>query len=234
MSRIPWIIAGCLLAGCTAEHVTDPAVEPMVTPPSGVFALPLEEPDRYYQTIGIDHDGTAGGEGIAAATACRDYDDRPFPWCYDGHTGSDYLLRDGWESMDAGSTGVLAAADGVVIEVEDGNYDRCHLSVELGDVDCDGHDGRPNIVRIDHGRGLVSSYYHLMNGSIVVEVGQEVRCGEPLARVGSSGYSSFPHLHFQVARSGERVDPYEGVANDRPSLWLQQNGNTELPSPECP
>jgi len=62
-----------------------------------------------------------------------------------------------------------------------------------------------NIVRIDHGNGLIGSYAHLQ-GADVTE-GQEITAGQNIGRVGSTGRSTGPHLHVTMRRNGELVDP---------------------------
>lgn len=55
-----------------------------------------------------------------------------------------------------------------------------------------------NYVLIDHGNGEYSLYAHLQPGSLRVKAGDAVTSGQPIAKVGSSGNSTEPHLHFQV------------------------------------
>jgi murein DD-endopeptidase MepM/ murein hydrolase activator NlpD len=55
-----------------------------------------------------------------------------------------------------------------------------------------------NYVVVRHAVKLYSLFCHLHNGSVVVSEGQQVTTGALLGEVGSSGYSSFPHLHFQM------------------------------------
>lgn len=55
-----------------------------------------------------------------------------------------------------------------------------------------------NSVRVLHADGTTAYYHHLMKGSIIVDIGQSIQEGDKLARVGDSGASSFPHLHFQI------------------------------------
>ena len=62
-------------------------------------------------------------------------------------------------------------------------------------------------VRIAHGGGLTTSYSHM--SSIVAEPGSYVHSGQIIGYVGSSGLSTGPHLHYEVMRNGERVNPLE-------------------------
>jgi murein DD-endopeptidase MepM/ murein hydrolase activator NlpD len=67
-------------------------------------------------------------------------------------------------------------------------------------------------VLIDHGYGYRTVYGHC--DEILVEVGQQVKRGEIIARVGSTGLSKSPHLHYEVHVNGRPVDPINYYATD--------------------
>lgn len=62
-----------------------------------------------------------------------------------------------------------------------------------------------NVVVLDHGDGAETRYAHL--SAVTVRVGQGLRQGDVLGRVGSTGASTGPHLHFEVRFDGRAVDP---------------------------
>ncbi|MEG1244300.1 MAG: M23 family metallopeptidase, partial [Oscillospiraceae bacterium] len=64
-----------------------------------------------------------------------------------------------------------------------------------------------NRVIIDHGNGMSTLYAHCLSGSLSVGVGQYVNAGDAIARVGSTGNSTGPHLHFEVRIGGKHVNP---------------------------
>ncbi|MCH9650562.1 MAG: peptidoglycan DD-metalloendopeptidase family protein [Deltaproteobacteria bacterium] len=85
---------------------------------------------------------------------------------------------------------ILAPADG-----------RVEIATEL----LEGHAKLGTTVLVDHGNGLKSRYAHL--GSLLVKEQQTVRAGQPIAIQGNTGASTGPHLHFEVWRDGEAIDP---------------------------
>jgi len=61
------------------------------------------------------------------------------------------------------------------------------------------------LVEITHGQGYVTRYAHAAEA--LVKIGDRVVKGQPIARVGSSGRSTGPHIHFEVRRTNRAVDP---------------------------
>lgn len=132
---------------------------------------------------------------------------------YDGHRGTDFLIRS-FKTMDSGVY-VYAAANGRVFETDDGHYDR------MKNLQKSSH---PNYIAIIHKNRLCTYYYHLMKNSLLVKVGDSVKAGQPIAKVGSSGYSTGPHLHFEVHDSNNKViDPFIGnCSSEKMPLWSSQ------------
>ncbi len=85
-------------------------------------------------------------------------------------------------------TPVVAARDGVVYALR---ADRPDGSRAVGDE---------NYVFLEHDDGEISRYIHLTMGGVLVRRGNSVSRGDTIALSGNSGQSTFPHLHFDVAR----------------------------------
>jgi murein DD-endopeptidase MepM/ murein hydrolase activator NlpD len=95
-------------------------------------------------------------------------------------------LHTGIDQQSAMSESIKAAAAGTVIFTGwRGGYGQCTI--------------------VDHGDGLATLYAH--QSSILVSVGQVVKRGAVIGKVGSTGYSTGPHLHFEVRVNGTPVDP---------------------------
>jgi murein DD-endopeptidase MepM/ murein hydrolase activator NlpD len=90
-------------------------------------------------------------------------------------------------------TAVHAARDGVVIDLEEDFRD--------GGTDPDRFADKANHVRVLHDDGTMGLYAHLALASVIVRPGARVRAGQMLARSGSTGLSSGPHLHFAIQQN---------------------------------
>ncbi|MGA1640993.1 MAG: M23 family metallopeptidase, partial [Steroidobacteraceae bacterium] len=121
-----------------------------------------------------------GGTPVEAGYISSFYGSRtdPFTGKAAFHAGLDFAGPPG--------TRVLAAADGVVSKVG--------RSKNFG-----------NFVEITHGKGYVSRYGH--NASLLVQAGDTVKRGDPIAMMGSTGRSTGTHLHFEVIKNGRSVNP---------------------------
>lgn len=73
--------------------------------------------------------------------------------------------------------------------------------------------GYGNMVEISHGDGVSTVYAHA--SAVLVHVGDIVREGQAIARIGSTGRSTGPHVHYEVRRNGEAIDPAAYVASAR-------------------
>ena len=86
-------------------------------------------------------------------------------------------------------TRICAARDGIVTSARE-DSDKGGLKPEnLSDG---------NYVTIKHDDGSVAHYWHLQKDGILVNIGDSVKAGQPIGLSGNSGYSAFPHLHFEV------------------------------------
>lgn len=81
-----------------------------------------------------------------------------------------------------------------------------------------------NYLMIDHGGGIATLYAH--GSKVLVEEGQEVKKGDPIMLVGSTGWSTGPHLHFEVRINGETQDPLPYItSNKMPSTGEEEDTN---------
>ncbi|MFC1822936.1 peptidoglycan DD-metalloendopeptidase family protein [Thermodesulfobacteriota bacterium] len=97
---------------------------------------------------------------------------------------------------------------GIDLGAQEGSPVRAVLPGRV--VTSDYREGYGNCVVLDHGHGFTSLYGH--NQTNTVKQGDWVRSGTPIAKVGSSGRSTGPHLHFEVRRFGKHLDPIEFFA----------------------
>lgn len=89
-----------------------------------------------------------------------------------------------------------------------GAYGKSVVAAASGTVVSAGYSGSYGYrVVISHGNGLTTTYAHMIAGSICVSPGQYVSAGSAIGKVGSTGNSTGPHLHFEVRINGSTVNP---------------------------
>jgi hypothetical protein len=96
---------------------------------------------------------------------------------------------------------VYAVETGTVVKVVSDHPDDSSFDPQASLQDINALLG--NYVILDHGRGVFSAYAHLKQDCARVRAGDKVRRGQPIAAVGNSGSSNFPHLHFQLMNAAD-------------------------------
>jgi len=117
-------------------------------------------------------------------TSTFGYRRSPFTGRREMHKGLDVATRTG--------TPIIAPADGLVI-----------FAGREG--------GFGNMIAIDHGYGIVTKYAHC--STLDAKIGQKVKRGDVIAKVGNTGRSTGPHLHYEVAVNGVAVNPIRYILN---------------------
>ncbi|MDA0242029.1 MAG: peptidoglycan DD-metalloendopeptidase family protein [Chloroflexi bacterium] len=169
----------------------------------------LPDYDGFRVSAFADHNPTGGATDYNGGTRT-----------YNGHRGTDYALYPfNWNKVDAGEMEVIAAADGLIVAKSDSNP---------ADHNCNGSSGGDwNYVALTHADGRMTIYGHMRYNSLTSKgVGQTVAQGEYLGTVASSGFSSGPHLHFEVREGTDWAapwrDPFAGPNSQAESLWANQ------------
>ena len=129
-----------------------------------------------------------GGRPVMSGWLSSNYGMRtdPFSGKREYHNGIDFASREGSDVVAVASGGGTRAAD---------------------------RRGYGKLVEINHGNGYTTRYGH--NKKILVRVGQTVEKGEVIAKVGSTGRSTGPHVHFEVRHNGRVVNPGKYIRASR-------------------
>ncbi len=165
-----------------------------------------DDDDYYYEDD--DYSGGTSYDEIEGSSGDGGYSGS-LSWPVPGHyvISSHYEYR--WGSFHAGidiadgntaGAGVAAADSGTVTVVATG---CSHNYGKDGSCGCNG--GYGNYFMVDHGNGVSTFYAHCAD--VYVSVGQYVSRGEILGTVGATGWSTGPHLHFEVRINGSTVNP---------------------------
>jgi len=132
----------------------------------------------------LDRETTPKGWPVSKGWISSAYGTRtdPFTGKQAQHSGVDFVGKRGDD--------VLAVADGVIIWAANrGSYGQ--------------------LIDIDHGNGYITRYAH--NDKLLVSVGNEVKAGSVIGRLGSTGRASAPHVHFEVHKDGRSVNPWKFI-----------------------
>ena len=135
------------------------------------------------------------------------------------HAGIDiFLWPYPWILMDQGAIRIVAAAPGTIVGKVDGNDDRSCPNNYSADW---------NAVYVQHADGTVAWYGHMRKFSQTAKtIGQTVALGEYLGTVGSAGFSTGPHLHFELHSSNTAgysiLEGNTGTCNNVPTRYLAQ------------
>lgn len=117
----------------------------------------------------------------------------------------------------AEGTPVLAARDGVVVQVERDFFESGQDLARLGD--------RANMVRVLHEDGTMAVYAHLAFESVLVREGSVVLAGQRLGAAGATGFATGPHLHFVIQRNeGLRLVSIPFAFDGPDGAWTPQAG----------
>ena len=131
----------------------------------------------------------------------EDYIGGAMMWPVPGYTGitseygmrvhpitSTYKLHTGIDIGAPIGTSFVSAANGIVVKA---TYNQAY----------------GNMVIVDHGGGVQTLYAH--GSEIIAQVGQSVSAGDEVLKVGSTGYSTGPHAHFEIRINGQTINPLE-------------------------
>lgn len=157
----------------------------------------IEEPVEQVILTGIkEYTGYGGGEESSDSNVSYNidatYETLKTP-IDDVYISSNYGMR--WGRLHRGTDFALATGNTI-------------YAADDGVVYCAGYSGSyGNLVKIDHGNGMQTYYAHCSR--ILVSDGQDVKQGQPIAEVGSTGNSTGPHLHFEVIINGSCVNPVD-------------------------
>ena len=133
-----------------------------------------------------------------------------------GYSASYGAWHDGIDIHSNGDDTIYAACDGVVEATANSCY---HVSCGY---QCEHYNTYGNYIRIGNSDGTKAYYGHLKQNSLLVSVGQSVKRGQPIATMGSSGYSTGKHLHFEL-----RTSNYSTKINTNPtSIGGEMNYST--------
>lgn len=180
----------------------------------GISYTPINQSKNYWWPVGSRDTTTSNGITYASGEPESTYITSLFGTRSDPF-GGETVTHNGLDIGGNGENGVInviAAYSGTVIYPTTGSPTNCPSS--NSEDNCGG--GYGNYVMIEHNDGKITLYAHLDTNTILVKAGDTVKQGQVIAKMGSSGRSTGPHLHFEVRIDGNRVDPLNYINPDNP------------------
>lgn len=155
------------------------------------IAIELQEQENKFHTLDalLSHENVLAGLRPQGRPAEKGWVSSRFGKRTDPFTGKQEYHR-GIDFAGQRGSNVVAVAGGVITQAKKSS-------------------GYGNLVEIDHGNGYVTRYGH--NQDMKVSVGDTIKKGEVVAKMGSTGRSTGPHVHFEVLKNGVHVDPMKFI-----------------------
>ncbi len=130
---------------------------------------------------------------------------------YNAHRGTDLAILN--ERLMREGVAIRAVADGRVRSLREGvrdiDFNKNGGKKAVSKIGCGNH------VVIVHSNGWITRYCHMKKGSVSVKETDNVKAGDVIGMVGMSGLTEFPHLHLEVYKHRNIVDPFVGLTQDK-------------------
>ncbi len=177
------------------------------------YSLPFKE-EFYVEFGGIkkkdSHSWDIPSQRYAYDFEIRDKENKPFH--------DDYLKVENYYSY---QKDIIAPMDGIVVEICN-QYPDTKI-VKDCQIVCDVDDVRGNHIIIMHNHNEYSMIAHILKDSFQVQVGDYVKRKDVLAKVGNSGNTNGPHIHFQVQKGPRELD--QGIPIDFQKVIKKKNNH---------
>ena len=113
---------------------------------------------------------------------------------------------------------IIAHSDGIIVEIQDGIG---NMKGSIGKL------AYGNYIKIKHNDGYHTLYAHLQN-NLPVKINQSIKQGNIIGYMGDSGDAYGKHLHFEIFKNNQKINPTEYLNKGLPSNNTNQNNNTNI------
>ena len=113
---------------------------------------------------------------------------------------------------------IIAHSDGIIVEIQDGIG---NMKGSIGKL------AYGNYIKIKHNDGYYTLYAHLQN-NLTVKNNQSIKQGDIIGYMGDSGNAYGKHLHFEIFKDNQKINPTEYLNKELPSNNTNQNNNTNI------